>query len=100
MFKSILLSAALLWPAGHAIAASLSPDLQQRLTTIGADETIQVMITFVGGRPRPDTLQDLQAQTPQLYKMQGGRVIGAVATAEQVNGIAGIREVRTIELAR
>ena len=84
-------------PAG---AASLSPDLQQRLTTLNAEETIQVMITFIGGRPKATTLQDLMNHTPQLFKMQGGRVIGAVATAEQVSGIANIREVRTIELAR
>ena len=100
MRKALLwagLSLCLSMPAG---AASLSPDLQQRLSTLNAEETIQAMITFVGGRPKAAKFQDLMSHTPQLLKMQGGRVIGAVATAEQVSGMANIREVRTIELAR
>lgn len=100
MRKSLLLAGFGLCLSMPAYAASLSPDLQNRLATLSAEETVQVMITFVGGRPKPTTLQDLMSHTPQLFKMQGGRVIGAVATADQVNGIANIREVRTIELAR
>lgn len=83
-----------------ASAASLSPDLQDKLTALGAEETIQVMLTFIGGRPKTDTLQELSSITPQLYKMQGGRVIGAVATGTQIDDISKVRTVRTIELAR
>lgn len=100
MCKTLFWATVGLFLSGTAGAASLSPDLQQRLTSLDPDETIQVMITFVGGRPKSTTLQDLMSHTPQLYKMQGGRVIGAVATGEQVSGIASIREVRTIELAK
>ena len=96
--KHWLIAAALLLTAAPAGAASLAPELEAAIGATDGSETLQVMITFIGGKPRAADLRELTAVTEQLQAMHGGRVIGAVLPAADVARLKRIRSVRTIEL--
>ncbi|CAN5712318.1 hypothetical protein BH23PSE2_BH23PSE2_10280 [soil metagenome] len=97
LLRTVLSTAVALSFADTALAATLDPELAQKLTTASPAQGIEVIVSFEGkGPPTAAHSQALQALGLSAVRMQSLPIFGTIATPAQIQALLQRNDVRSV----